>query len=197
IGRTGDAIAGRDADAQPAGLPVRALHAVATADARSALADLPRVARLADAVAVLAKAVGLVAREAGRAGKFAVVAGVPAHTLRTDFVRGAQSVAFVDHAVTVVVLVVALLGRRLDGLPALGRHPAGRALGDTARADAHRAGNRAGIAAQVAREAGDVEDEVVEVAVVLRVAALPARRAGRQILERDVVGLRVRDRLVD
>ncbi len=110
---------------------------------------------------------------------------------------GGQSCAFVDHAVAVVVLVVALLGRRHDGLAAGGRRPAARALGDAARADPHRVRHRAGIAAEVAGQAADVEDEVVEVAVVLRVAALPAHRAGRKVFERDVIGLRVGDRLVD
>ncbi len=162
-----------------------------------ALADLSRVAGLADAAGILARP-SVLSQVSPTAQGNSVSSQACRQTpwLQTSAGR-TQAVALVDHAVAVVVLVVAFLERRHDGLAAGRRRAAPRALGDPARADPHRARDRAGIAAEVAGEAAHIEDEVVEVAVVLRIAALPARRAGRQVLERDVVSLRVGDRLVD
>src|SRR4029079_15579373 len=86
-----------------------------------------------------------------------------------------------------------------------GRHPGALALGDAAGADPLHVRNGAGLAAVLAGDAADVEDEVVEVAVVAvrrdvglaTRAATPARRAGGQVLEGDVVGVRIGDRVID
>ena len=99
---------------------------------------------------------------------------------------------------------VADLGARLDVLPALDVHAAVRALGGAAGADA-RHPRVAGLSAARAIEAADVEDEVVEVAVVALVSpgfgfpgrSRPAGRAHRLVLERDVVAVGIGDRLVD
>ena len=113
----------------------------------------------------------------------------------------------VDDAVTVVIEEVAGLRPRLDVLPALDVHAAVRALGGAAGADAGLSAV-AGLPAARAVDAADVEDEVVEVAVVAGAgivgqraiaghAASPAGRTGRLVLERDVVAVRIAGRLVD
>src|SRR5262249_55500165 len=100
-GRTGDAVACRDASADPTGLPVRTRHAVAAADAGPALAHLIGAAGLADARVILAKPVG-VAGEADGARELGVVARVAADALTADLAGRAQVAAVVDHAVAVV-----------------------------------------------------------------------------------------------
>src|SRR5262249_26289988 len=85
-------------------------------------------------------------------------------------------------------------------------HAAVRALGGAALTDSGHPGV-ADLAAPGAVDAAHVEDEVVEVAVVAaagerhgvapRVAAMPAGRAGRLVLESDVVAVRIGGRLID
>src|SRR5207253_2496549 len=143
---------------------------------------LPGRAVQGGAARILAKPVR-VALQPGPAGELAVVALGNADALAADEVGlRAQAVAVVDHAVAVVVEVVALLGAFRDRRPA-GDAGADLALGHAPRANARHPGV-ARLAAALARDAADLEHLVVEVAVV----SLPAVLVGAfPVLEREVV----------
>ena len=168
----GDPLARIDAVSDPADLARRTNDAVTAADADALIADLIRAAVGVHAPRVLAEPVGRVADGRGTAGKLAGRTGADADASAADLPRRTEAgrVGIVDDAVAVVVEEVAGLGPRLDVLPADDRHPAVRALGGAAGADArhHRV---AGLSAARAIDAADVKDEVVEVAVVAPVAA--------------------------
>ena len=158
----GDAGAGIDTDAQLALLVGGTLDAVAAAEAGAGLADLTGLAGDADTRGIDAEAVHAGERRPTR--ELAVAAGAGALPLHADLAGGAEPIAVVDHAVAVVVEVVAFLGGRLDRRVA-GRRAAHHALGDAVGADAEQSG-LAGDAAAVAGDAGECEDLVVEVPVV-------------------------------
>src|SRR5262249_38314253 len=152
------------------------------------------VAGVADAAPLDAQ--GVHALVAGLAGKLAVVARADAAAVVANpaLAGAGAEVAFVDLPVAVVVDAVADLGLRRNDRLARRGGATRDTLGDAVGADAMdgRVGDGAGLAAQVAAEAADVEHEVVEVPVVqcAAVAALPGARAGGQVFERDVVRVR-------
>src|SRR5262249_39456278 len=150
------------ARAHPADLPARAHDAVARALAHAADADLALRAGDVDARGIDAVAGGA-ADLVGRAVELAALAALHARALVADE-AGRADVALVDHAVAVVVEPVARLHRRLREL--LAHRPVRRALREPRAADA-RLARVARLPAAGAGDAGQEEDVVVEVAVVV------------------------------